>query len=379
MQPDGLLFPQDASGVRHDPGLVQRRLPIHEQGVARPQMPEDRHRRPTALDVGGQLLSKGLALVVFHLAHVLDGLPAAGLWHMHLVSTRVYRAALHQLAELLGVVQRGDLRVIKAFGDGLRDADLRRLNVEVRRDDRARGEVHALAHHFHAEDALLLLEFLPDTGRRQSGVLLALAAVEVGIHRQLQVLDVFLHVADHLGLPVAFLALRGGRLVAVSGLGAVGFAGGPASEELAQRAVLADNVQDVRGRTAQHGGPSGLGLRRRPKAVRRDGQRLQEEDLRASRPGAWHDPPQHLLVICEDLPDDRAHIAGFDEELLLVAKSLHEHLREPLFPPLRRLCLANRAGAGQVLDEARHLFAGTLHRRRRRGHDFSLALGLLLG
>jgi hypothetical protein len=65
-----------------------------------------------------------------------------------------------QLAQLLDVPGRHRHAIRQLLGEHLGQADLVDVDVGIGRDDRARGEVHALAHHVHAEQALLPLDQL---------------------------------------------------------------------------------------------------------------------------------------------------------------------------------------------------------------------------
>mmetsp|Transcript_149658 Transcript_149658/g.480491 ORF Transcript_149658/g.480491 Transcript_149658/m.480491 type:complete len:623 (+) Transcript_149658:3713-5581(+) len=370
MQPDGLLLSQHPRSVRHDAGLMQRRLTVHEQRVAGLQVPEDRHRGLAALDVCDQLLGDGLATLEVQFVQVLDALAAVGLRNVHFSGAWVLRTSLHQLSEILGVVRGGDLRILEAFGDGLWDTDLGGLDVQVWRDDGARREVHALAHHLHAEDALLLLELLPDAGNRGLRVLLALAAVEVVVHGQLQVLDVLLQVAHHTLLAsgvsggtrtLAFYLLDRLDLLTLLPLGRLG-----RREDVADLRVLPNDVQQVRGLPAQRRWSALLRLTGGPEAVRRHGDGLQKVHIGPQRPCAWNEPPKHLFLILEDLPQHRSHVAGLHERLRSVPRPLHEELRVALLSPLGRLHLANRAGIWHLPEVGLDLGARDLHSRGRR-------------
>ena len=67
---------------------------------------------------------------------------------------------LYELSHRLHVPAGYGLRIRKLPGEPERDADLRRADVRVRRDNRAAGVVDALPHHVFPENAFLLLEHL---------------------------------------------------------------------------------------------------------------------------------------------------------------------------------------------------------------------------
>ena len=186
-------------GVRHDARFVQSGLPVHQEDVAVAEVPVhllgQRAGTLTALGVrrgGGRLdlvpfvgdgsvgsdpgggggggaadrrgrrqqrlgdrraLLRGEPVEVDDAAaFVLDG-----------VRARVnLRAVLHQFAHQLDVMFRDVLRKSQLLREHRRNSNLGRLQVRVRHDHRSRGVVHALPHHVHAEQTLLLLELLPD-------------------------------------------------------------------------------------------------------------------------------------------------------------------------------------------------------------------------
>mmetsp|Transcript_11636 Transcript_11636/g.39767 ORF Transcript_11636/g.39767 Transcript_11636/m.39767 type:complete len:267 (-) Transcript_11636:661-1461(-) len=85
---------------------------------------------------------------------------------------------VHEGLEHLHVEGRDDLRVGERLRDGPRHAHLVDGQVWVRRDDRARGEVHALAHEIAADAAVLALEALRDGLHRAPGLERRLAGHE---------------------------------------------------------------------------------------------------------------------------------------------------------------------------------------------------------
>mmetsp|Transcript_46736 Transcript_46736/g.146499 ORF Transcript_46736/g.146499 Transcript_46736/m.146499 type:complete len:617 (-) Transcript_46736:32-1882(-) len=124
VQPDGLLLPHDLRDVGHDAGLVQRRLPVHQQRVAVPELAKHSHRRLPRLDVSDQLLGDRKPLLLWQDGQLPYGLAAVGLGYVHLRGARILRAALDQPPQPVGVVVCRDLRVRQLLGDHLRDANL---------------------------------------------------------------------------------------------------------------------------------------------------------------------------------------------------------------------------------------------------------------
>mmetsp|Transcript_13607 Transcript_13607/g.53703 ORF Transcript_13607/g.53703 Transcript_13607/m.53703 type:complete len:594 (-) Transcript_13607:130-1911(-) len=74
------------------------------------------------------------------------------------------RAVFNQLSHQVHVVLGDVLRERELLREHWRNADLGRSKVRIGHDHRAGGVIHALAHHVHAKEALLLLQLLPDPG-----------------------------------------------------------------------------------------------------------------------------------------------------------------------------------------------------------------------
>lgn len=165
---------------------MQSGLPIEEKNVAVPQVAM--HDLDIQVGIDGrlgreQLIGDGGARlrVLGPQPHnatiaVLDESGAA----------RIHARAVHdRLAHLVKVERIHRLRVCELAGERLRHADLVRADVHVRRDDRAAGEVDALAHHVLAKQALLLLEHLFKTVRHAASIQLVQVGVVDHVHRLL--------------------------------------------------------------------------------------------------------------------------------------------------------------------------------------------------
>ena len=286
---DRALALEHARGVRHDAGLVQRRLAIDQQHVAVAKMTvhllrqrsssaarrRRRRRRRfralralTAFPAGdprrcrgrragggggrgeerfrdcGSTLSGEPVEVNHSSSFVLDGVGAG----VHL------RSVLHKLAHELDVVRGNMLGEGELGGEHGRDANLGGSDVGIGHDDGARGVIDALAHHVHAKQTLLLLELLTDADA--AGVAtLRLAAVDELVHAPLE------------GEPGAHGALRAHlrRLGNRRGL----------AEKLGERQVrLDDGVEVCVLRVLEHHVPHARG---RTQATRSHQYRLHEE------------------------------------------------------------------------------------------------------
>ena len=187
--------------MRHDTRLVQRGLTVHQQHVAVAEVAVDllgegagplarrrcrrRRRRPHLIAVvavarrtlrldarggggGGpadgrgrreQSLGDRRALLRGEPVEVDD---AAALVLDGVGSGVNLRAVFNQLAHQVHVVFGDVLRKRELLREHGRNADLGRSKVRIGHDHRAGGVIHALAHHVHAKEALLLLQLLPD-------------------------------------------------------------------------------------------------------------------------------------------------------------------------------------------------------------------------
>ena len=132
-------------------------------------------RRQQGFGDGDSFLAREPLEVDHAPALVLDG-----------VSARVLvRAVLHQPPHEVDVVRGHVLGERQLLGENRGHADLARADERVGHDHRARRVVHALAHHVHTEQTLLLLQLLPDADAARVAAL-GFGAVDQAVHARLQ-------------------------------------------------------------------------------------------------------------------------------------------------------------------------------------------------
>ncbi|GIX62912.1 secretin receptor [Babesia caballi] len=161
VEPEDLLVRQHLHEVPHDPGLVQRRLPVHQHHVAVQDVPVHHARQAAVGAVGQQQLRLGLALVERERPQVVE-LPM--LVAVEIRARVGARPVDQQAAQQVHVVRGHVLRDGQLRREHEGDAHLVGLQEAIGRDDGARRVVHTLSQHVLAHGALLVLQALLDSG-----------------------------------------------------------------------------------------------------------------------------------------------------------------------------------------------------------------------